>query len=159
MNALDNDEFACDVFLDFQTSCDTENHEILIIKLNHYRIRGIALDWFKSYLTNRMQLTSIEGELSTETTITYRIPQGSVLGTLLFLIYIYIYIYIYINDLNEAILHSLVHHFIDDASMLVCNPLLKKINKYINHSLSQIVQWLRANRISLNAGKTKIILF
>ena len=85
----------------------------------------------------------MEGEISTETTITYRIPQGFVLGPLLFLIYI--------NDLNEAILHSLIHHFKDDASMLVCNPLLKKINKYINHDLSQIVQWLRANRISLNA--------
>ena len=91
----------------------------------------------------------MEGEISTETTITYRIPQDFVLGPLLFLIYIYIYIYI--NDFNEAILHSLIHHFADDASMLVCSPLLKKTNKYINHDLSQIVQWLRANRISLNA--------
>ena len=98
----------------------------------------------------------MEGEISTETTIIYRIPKGFVLGLLLFLIYIYIYniyiyMYIYINDLNEAILHSLIHHFADDASMLVCSPLLKKTNKYINHDLSQIVQWLRANRISLNA--------
>ena len=66
---LDNDEFACGVFLDFQKAFDTVNHEILIAKLNHYGIRGIALDWFKSYLTDRMQLTSIEGELSTDTTI------------------------------------------------------------------------------------------
>ena len=78
-------------------------------------------------------------------------PQGSVLGPLLFLIYI--------NNLNEAISHSIIHHFADDTNILFSHKSLKKINKYINHDLSQIVQWLRANRISLNASKTEIILF
>ena len=78
-------------------------------------------------------------------------PQGSVLGPLLFLIYI--------NNLNEAISHSIIHHFADDTNILFSQKSLKKINKYINHDLSQIVQWLRANRISLNASKTEIILF
>ena len=78
-------------------------------------------------------------------------PQGSVLGPLLFLIYIY--------NLNEAISHSIIHHFADDTNILFSQKSLKKINKYINHDLSQIVQWLRANRISLNASKTEIILF
>ena len=55
-----------------------KDHEIRTVKLNHYGIRGIALDWFKSYLTNRMQLTSIGREISTETTITCGVPQGSV---------------------------------------------------------------------------------
>ena len=78
-------------------------------------------------------------------------PQGSVLGPLLFLIYI--------NNLNEAISHSIIHHFADDTNILFSQKSLKKINKYINHDLSQIVRWLRANRISLNASKTEIILF
>ena len=78
-------------------------------------------------------------------------PQRSVLGPLLFLIYI--------NDLNEATSHYIIHHFADDTNILFLHISLKKINKYINHDLSQIVQWVRANRISLNASKTEVILF
>ena len=66
--------------------------------------------YLKLYLRNRTQLTSIEGELSKETTVTYRVPQGSLLGSLLFLIYI-----IYINDLGEAISDSLIHNFANDT--------------------------------------------
>ena len=83
--------------------------------------------------------------------ISYGVPQGSVGGTLLFLIYI--------NDLNEAISHSLIHHFADNTNILFSNKSLKKIHKYINHDLTQIAQWLKANRISLRSNKTEIILF
>ena len=79
------------------------------------------------------------------------VPQGSVLGPLLFLIYI--------NDLNEAISHSLIHHFADNKNILFSNKSLKKIHKYINHDLTQIAQWLKANRISLRSNETEIILF
>ena len=76
-----------------------------------------------------MQLIMIERELSEEKAITYGVPQGSVLGPLLFLTYI--------NDLNEAISHSLIHHFADYTNVLFCNKSLKKTNKYINHNLSK----------------------
>ena len=110
---LDKDEFTCGVFLDFQKAFDTVSHDILIAKRNQYGIRGITLDWFQSYLTNRKQQTSINNTLSNETAISYGVPQGSARGTLLFLIYI--------NDLNEAILHSLIHHFADDINSLFLN--------------------------------------
>ena len=149
--SLDKNEYSCGVFLDFQKAFDTVNHEILIKKLHHYGIRGITNQWFKSYLTNRTQKTKVNDCISEEIEITYGVPQGSILGPLLFLVYI--------NDMHEAVTHSLIHHFADDTNILYCNKSLKKINKYINHDLSQIVQWLRANRISLNANKTELIIF
>ena len=65
---------------------------------------------------------------------------------------------VYINDLLDAVTYSIIHHFADDANLLRCSKSLKKINKYVNHDLSQVVQWLRANRISLNANKTELII-
>ena len=86
--ALDKDEFACCVFLDFQNAFDTVNHNILIAKPNHYGIRGITLDWFQPHLTNQKQQTSINNTLSNKTVISHGVPQGSFLGPLFFLIYI-----------------------------------------------------------------------
>ena len=149
--SLDNNEYSCGVFLDFQKAFDTVNHNILLKKLHHYGIRGITNDWFKRYLNNRTQQTKVNDSISEKVEITYGVPQGSILGPLLFLVYI--------NDLHDAVTHSLIHHFADDTNILYCNKSLKKINKYINHDLSQIVQWLRANRISLNANKTELIIF
>ena len=78
------------------------------------------------------------------------VPQGSVLGLLLFLIYI--------NDLNKAIKFSTAHHFADDTNLILSDKTLRKINKHINHDLKLLNTWLRTNRISLNANKTETIL-
>ena len=96
-----NKKYACGVFVDFQKAFDTVNHKILLDKLDHYGIRGSLNDWFKSYLTDRKQYVSILGFNSNISTIKHGVPQGSVLGPLLFL---------YINDLHSSIHSSTVYH-------------------------------------------------
>ena len=87
-NVLDNRKFACGVFIDLQKAFDTINHDILLSKLNHYGIKGVALDLFKSYLSDRTQYATINNERSEVQTIRYDVPQGSIVRPLLFLIYI-----------------------------------------------------------------------
>ena len=86
-NALDNDKFVCGVFIDLRKAVDTDNHDILLSKLNHYGIREVAFDWFKNYLSDRTQYATINNERSEIQTIKYGVPKGSIVGPLLFLIY------------------------------------------------------------------------
>ena len=97
------------------------DHNILLKKLEYYGVRGLANDWFRSYLTNRQQFVSINGINSKKLPMKYGVPQGSVLGPLLFLVYI--------NDLNKAIIHSITHHFADDTNLLVVGKTFKHVQR------------------------------
>ena len=130
---------------------DTVNRNILLAKLEHYGIKGNANYWLCSFLTDRKQNTSITGKDSNSQEITHGVLQGFVLGLLLFIIFI--------NDLNLSITSSKVHHFADDTNLLLINKSLKKTNSLINHDLAFLVQWLRANRISLNTSTTDAVIF
>ena len=121
----------CGVYLDLKKVFDKVNHKILLLKLNHCGIRGIANDWFKSFLVNRTQYTNINGSNSNPEKVLYGVSQGSVLGPLLFIIFI--------NDLNVSIKSSKVHHFADDTNLLLISKSLKQINKLINHDLALLV--------------------
>ena len=148
---LDDGNISCGVFLDLQKAFDTVDRQILLAKLNHYGIRGVSNDWFKSYLSNRNQYVSINGFDSGLTSINCGVPQGSVLGPLLFLLYI--------NYLNQAIKFCKVHHFADDRNLLCLSNSIKKLNKLVNTDLKHLVNWLNANKISLNVKKTETVIF
>ena len=102
-------------------------------------------DWFKSYLSSRNQYASINEYESGLAAINCGVPQGSVLGALLLLLYI--------NDLNEAIKFCKVHNFADDTNLLCLSNSIKKLNKLVNADLKHLLNWLHANKISLNVKK------
>ena len=124
---------------------------MLLRKLNYYGIRGITNNWFRSYLQDRMQFTSVNGCKSNMKQLKYGVPQGSVLGPLLFILFV--------NDLHLAVKYSSVHQFADDTNLLVVEKSLKQLNKKVNRDLKLIVEWVRAKKLSLNAKKTEIIIF
>ena len=105
---LDEGNIGCGIFVDLQKAFDTVEHDILLSKLEHYGIHGLANEWFKSYLSNRKQYVSINGYDSNLADVKFGVPQGSVRGPLLFVIYI--------NDLNQALKFCKVHHFADDTT-------------------------------------------
>ena len=84
--SIDSGKFGCGIFMDLRKAFNTVNHDILLCKLDHYGLRGNILNWFKSYLTNRKQYVYINGESPKIKEISYGVPQGSVLGPLLFLL-------------------------------------------------------------------------
>ena len=120
---------------------------ILLSKINHYIIRGLAFDWFKSF-RDRTQYATTNHERSEIQTIKHGAPRHSILGPLSFLIYI--------NDLSWSINNPKIHHLCDDTNLLYSSSSLKDINKK-SLDLSNLVQWLLANEIALNVNKADIV--
>ena len=148
---LDKDNLVCGVFIDLQKAFDTVDHDILLYKIYHYGIRGEAYNWIKGFLTNRKQYVNISGFESSKQSITCGVPQGSTLGPLLFLLYI--------NDLNRAFSKCVVHHFADDTNLIFASKKKETIETVMNHELKILVEWLKANKLSLNESKTELIIF
>ena len=115
--SLDKGLFACGVFVDLEKAFDTVNHQILLSKLDHYGIRGKANDWIKSYLSNREQFVNLNDFTSSKNPIKCGVPQGSILGPLLFIIYI--------NDMKKAIKDCIINQFADDTNLLYAHKDLK----------------------------------
>ena len=149
--AIDQGKFSVGIFLDLSKAFDTINHRILIRKLDHYGIRGVAKKWFENYLCNRKQLVKYNGVKSEEMTITSGVPQGSVLGPLLFLLYI--------NDIQYCSKLVSIILFADDTNILYSDACLETLNEILQTEVNKIAFWLNVNKLSLNNTKTKLILF
>ena len=129
-NYLENGDYVIGIFLDFSKAFDTVNHSILLEKMYFYGIRGTALKWFISYLSSRSQFVTYNGVRSTTKLITCGVPQGSILGPLLFLIYI--------NDLHNVCKYSLPILFADDTNLFFNCQDLNIMNNMLSEELANI---------------------
>ena len=150
-HAIDDYSHMIGIFLDFSKAFDTINHKILLYKLSHYGIRGKALEWFRNYLKNRKQYVSLNQNNSSLKEIENGVPQGSLLGPLLFIVYI--------NDFSRSsdILSFIL--FADDSNVFFSHKNPDCLIETVNSELKKVTQWIRANKLSLNIQKTKYMLF
>jgi retron-type reverse transcriptase len=146
----DNGHLTASVFLDLSKAFDTVDHAILLHKLRSVRLDDNSLRWFEfeSYLTSRQQITSINNTLSSSLSVLVGVPQGSILGPLLFIIYI--------NDMPNVVKHCKIILYTDDTLLYYSSTFAKDIEKYVNEDLNLISQWLDENMLTLNCKKIEI---
>lgn len=148
---LNNKEHIIGVFMDLSKAFDTMNHNILLQKLTHYGIRGTALKWFNNYLVNRKQFVSFQSVNSPSLNVLCGVPQGSILGPLLFLIYI--------NDIVKSSPLLTYVLFADDTNIFCSHKCLNTLIYTLNNELVKISTWFKCNKLSLNLDKTCFINF
>ena len=131
---------------------DTIDHDILLYKLNYYGIRGTAFEWFKSYLSGSTQQVQFNNCLSsTIKPITRSVPQGSILGPLLFILYV--------NDFRNCLDFSTNVSFADDTNIFITSKNIQSVYSKTNLELKNIDEWMTANKLTVNSSKTKYLLF
>ena len=148
---MDKRLFTCGIFIDLKKAFDTVNHQILLNKLNHYGFRGIINNWFESFLCNRSQTLEINKQLSDAALISNGVPQGSVLGPLLFLLYI--------NDIHTCSNTFNFYLFADDTNILYANKNLRSLKATVNSELKKLYLWLASNKLTLNTKKNNFVIF
>ena len=139
------------IFIDIKKAFDTVNHENLLRKLYRFGLDDTELDWFENYLTGRTQRVSIEGVLSNSGEITAGVPQGSILGPLLFVIYI--------NDLPSVLSKSEILMYANDTVIFREGTEVCKIKRDLSVDLENVYLWFKDNMLHLHNDKTKSVLF
>lgn len=150
---IDGGKYTGVLYMDFSKAFDTVNHSCLLQKLPYYGINGVELEWLSDYLFNRKQLVVYEGIYSNVESITHGVPQGSILGPLLFLILV--------NDLQSQLTICSLLMYADDTVLYFSDKLSSNIEKLINEEAEIVQRWVNDNCLLLNLkkGKTEFVLY
>ena len=148
---IDNGEYALGIYLDLKKAFDTVDHKILLSKLEHYGFRGHTNNFLKSYLSGRHQFTVVNGKKSSTNSIETGVPQGSVLGPLLFIVYI--------NDIINCITDGKTTLFADDTSILLRDKNLNELKRKSEKTLKDVYDWLVSNKLTLSWEKTFFVIY
>jgi hypothetical protein len=148
-NALDSGYIVGAAFLDLRKAFDLVDHEILIAKLNAYKFDNSSSEWFRNYLTNRKQYISIANSSSSLSEVTCGVPQGSILGPLIFILFI--------NDLPLNLVEESTI-YADDTCIFTKSKLLEDVEVSLNKDLKNANEWMKENKMILNNEKTKCML-
>ena len=145
--SFESNEYTIGIFLDRKKAFDTVNHQILIDKSDFYGIRGIPLAWLTSYVDSRQQYFMVNGHVSSNNTVVWGVPQGSVLGPLLFLLHI--------NDLFLSSNYLSFILFADDTNTFLRHKDLASLTRMVNQELSHVSSWFNANKNALSSVESR----
>ena len=141
--SLDEGNYVFGIYVDLEKAIDAVQHQILLQKLQHYGIRGIALDWFNSYLSNRKQFVVTNGMQSDILELSgYGVPQGSLLGPILFLLFI--------NDIHNSIGNIIIKLFADDTNCFVSGIDFNLLERLAETELNKLQKGINANKLTIN---------
>ena len=151
LDSLSRRQISLLLLIDFSKAFDMVDHSILLKKLDHYGIRGLALQWIKSYLGNRKQYVTVNGTNSTCNFMKFGVPQGSILGPLLFIIYI--------NDIPEIAKYAKFILYADDANIIITASTIEEVQEQLLKLINCLSNWVNCNGLALNLKKTKYMIF
>ena len=147
--ALDRNEFVATVMIDLSKAFDTIDHSLLLNKLEVYGVRGANLKWFSDYLAMRRQRMVVDGVFSDWSAVTKGIPQGSILGPLMFIIFV--------NDMPDVVKYCTVNQYADDITVYTSDKSPYAVGSALEDDLERISGWIRANSLMMNVAKTQLM--